>query len=96
MSSNRFVTLGMPPTVKGSVRVDKPVFSDSHSLGTRPGNLLLSLESASVAPNPAAAMMLCPQACPIPGRASYSDIIATSQSCFFESPKEETKAVSRP
>ena len=61
---------------------------------TRPPASPARAARARPAPRPDAAMMLWPQAWPIPGRASYSHTTATTGPS--PSPARASKAVSRP
>ena len=61
---------------------------------TRPPASPVSAARASPAPRPEAAMMLWPQAWPMPGRASYSHTTATSGPSPL--PERASKAVSTP
>ncbi len=64
------------------------------STTSRPPASSARAPAASAAPRPAAAMTLCPQPCPMPGRASYSQITATVGPP--PEPVRFSKAVSRP
>ncbi|CAB4825382.1 unannotated protein [freshwater metagenome] len=59
---------------------------------TRPPACSATKAAASPAPSPAVAMMLWPQACPTPGRASYSQSTAMAGP---DDPTVESNAVSR-
>ena len=70
-------TLPPPPSSAGVPRID-----------TRPPHSSASAAAARPAPSPAAAMMLCPQAWPMPGSASYSRQTAMSGPCLAGAPDE--------
>src|SRR5918997_6492533 len=82
----------VPPAMSGTLP-PPPSSAGLPTTRTRPPSSRARAAAASPAPRPAAAMMLCPQACPMPGRASYSHTTATVGP---SAPAPASKAVSTP